>query len=905
MSDTIRALPSDIRITHDIELTDGMTSVGMILCNSRGVPIQGGSPWSLRQSGSLRTSLQIRQGDTDYSDYQLPYTPFTQKDWSGGRGNEDFEKDKTRYLDGNNLDTRAGDIILSGKDTVVPLDTTPIAVEPIANDSTLKQVATNGSRFASKYIPSLSLMFTYMNVIVSPGEYYKVEIIKDAAGIPSSSQSDIVASASFTPEELKLSTSNSGAGLGNAQIGLNELGRGVNVASSKDTIFTAIYIDGAIAYGTTYWIVITTSAIAYNTLTGNVVMKETTPGTWTNVYTDNSIYFRIGAISQGEIKLFEYKNALYAIVKQDSGNSSRLFINGFRFVAQPGSTQTSITSPSDYNFATNELIGCTVLVVGGKCYDESPNYHKIVSNTVHTLQLDSGFLNTPNTTTEIVILGNNSWTELSNTGINKSVTDVLVANEMVYFSLGENTNVRKMREYNSSGAWVREFADEGTSKATFMRLLPAHTGKMNIWKFNNPITGSPLAAYATQTAWGTNMDFTTKPTELATATDYPIKIGDARSKITNVLGYGDPLIPYVIKEDEFGSIGSGVYATIPISELSQVRNSENGKAAIQFGVYLFFTVLDGVERFYDNRLDDIGPNREEGLPSDRKGNISCMVSYPGGIYMGIDAGADGYSSVLYWNQLGYHEVYRAPIGQRIRNMHIQVIPGSSIARLWIGLATTTVWVPIALTPRQQPDYKYTSSGGMISSWYNGGFKEINKFWKSVQIYAEGLSTDQYINVEYQTDSDNQWHILPQNFTQSPMQEVLMANDFTAYGKRWRYRISLFTNDNTKTPRIKAITVPAVTRLPPNKAWSMTVIADDALVDRQGVKQILGAKGLIDQLEAWADSERTPTPLVMHSPVAAFDNKRVFIEAPIAQPIEVENDGVKKLKAIITLSVYEA
>ena len=105
MTDIVRTDPTDTRITHDLSLFDGATEVGLILCNSRGVPAQGGSPWTLRQSGSIRTSLQIRQGDANYSDYQLPYTPYTQKDWSGGRGNEDLEKDTTRYFDANALDT--------------------------------------------------------------------------------------------------------------------------------------------------------------------------------------------------------------------------------------------------------------------------------------------------------------------------------------------------------------------------------------------------------------------------------------------------------------------------------------------------------------------------------------------------------------------------------------------------------------------------------------------------------------------------------------------------------------------------------------------------------------------------------------------------------------------------------
>lgn len=285
-----------------------------------------------------------------------------------------------------------------------------------------------------------------------------------------------------------------------------------------------------------------------------------------------------------------------------------------------------------------------------------------------------------------------------------------------------------------------------------------------------------------------------------------------------------------------------------------------------------------------------------------------MVSYPGGLFIGIDGGATGYSSVLFWNQIGYNEVYRSGIGERVRSLFIQNIPGGKAARLWIGLSSSTLWTPVCLNPRQQDDYEYESTGYLVSSWFNGGFKEINKFWKSVQVYAENLSTGQTITVAYQTDNDidtDTWHALPDTFDTSPMQEVLMASDYSVSGKRWRYKITLTTDDSSLSPRVKAITIPTITRLPPNKAWSLTCLADDAMVDRQGGRQILTAKQLLDQLETWADSEDTPLPLTMYSAVSIFNNKRVFIEPPMIQPIEVINEGKKQLKALLTLSVYEA
>ena len=57
--------------------------------------------------------------------------------------------------------------------------------------------------------------------------------------------------------------------------------------------------------------------------------------------------------------------------------------------------------------------------------------------------------------------------------------------------------------------------------------------------------------------------------------------------------------------------------------MKSVKSIINGTAAMQFGVYLYFNLEGGmVERYYDQRLDDVGPNRDEGLPADRQGEIN-------------------------------------------------------------------------------------------------------------------------------------------------------------------------------------------------------------------------------------------------------------------------------------------
>jgi hypothetical protein len=112
----------------------------------------------------------------------------------------------------------------------------------------------------------------------------------------------------------------------------------------------------------------------------------------------------------------------------------------------------------------------------------------------------------------------------------------------------------------------------------------------------------------------------------------------------------------------------------------------NGKARMVHNVYLYFNLGYGLERYYNSSLDDVGPNRDEGLPDGRQGVVSCMVAYPGRFFAGIDADA-GISSVLCHNGTGWHEVYRAPTaGQRITAMAFQVSPERwrTVCGLWSG-----------------------------------------------------------------------------------------------------------------------------------------------------------------------------------------------------------------------------
>lgn len=569
------------RPKYNLTLTDtSNVTVGLSLCDTGGKESMKG----IAESGMPRTALKTTQGDPQYSDFELPYTPMTQKSWVGGRGQKNIETDSTRFFDSNNIDS-SGEYLMLG---------------PKATECTVA-----------------------------------------------------------------------------------------------------------------------------------------------------------GAV--GQHIMFDYKGARYAIFRPDTGGTPKLYINGLRGVAISNAGHLDMTKTT-LNLSTTNLSGCTIVITGGLGSAEMPNYRTIIGNTMSAnadIYVLTPWLVTQDTTTEFVILGLDTWTEITGHGLAGPVTDVCNCNDMVYVAQGESVNIRRMKEYNDSGTW-RTFGygatttnDDGTNKATFLKFANTSTGLPRMWKFNNGASNI-TCAYATPVAWGSNLDYTTKPTEISG--DWPIKIGDVGSKITGVEIYGTPAVPFVMKEDEFGAVNSGIYAPVQLGEMKSVRSADNGRAHCVFGTYLFFSLLQGVERYYESHLDDLGPNRDEGLPQNRRGPVFGMATYPGCIYMTVDAGALGYSCVLKWNQLGYHEMYRAPYGERIRNISIQTIPGRGIGRIWISQGEHLTALPVAINAKQENYYSYASQGNLISSRFNGNLWDVRKFWKSAKLFIDQTAAlESYAKIYYRTD----------------------------------------------------------------------------------------------------------------------------------------------------------
>jgi len=733
----IRVSPTEPNPTHDISLSDGVTTIGLHLCDPRGRKDRR----SMRQVSTPRTSLQIQQGDPTYSGYTLPYTFVTQKDWSGGRGQLELRRDSTKYYDSYNVDTRYGGILLGPK-RAAQTGYKQTITRGAGQDST---VSYNGGAYyplASNFTPSES--FTMRSVTLRMHRPALTTAFDVTVCLYSSTGSE--------PDASLVQASS------------------VKIVSTYPTDYT-IPLRYNLVSGTEYWIVVFDEAggslvLTYDTyeIGTKVMANNGMMSSWSTIYTDRSLYFVISSVGRGKMILFEYRNTEMAVSSPDDGGAPRLFMNGYHGMAASNSTNKSKLMTT-LDLSSFDTAGGVVKIFKGPGAADETNWRWIEdqsqsgSNDYFLAAYADDWGTTHTTATEFATMGVDFWQEITGHGLTARVTDVLVVGDYVYFAQGDTTPIRRGRWTETGSmataanwAWDAEADIDATYKgATFLKRIPTTAGASKVWAAQ--ASTSKVYSADPATSW-TDLTFT--------QANGAKVIGNPATKITGMVAYGTPLAPWIFKEDEFGSIENDVYSEVTIGSFAAVRSEYNGRASVQHGSYLFFTMLEGFERYYEERLDDMGPNRGEGFPETRRGPIAHAVSYAGQILVCIDAGRNGYSSIHSYTELGWHELYRSQvIGKRIQNLHIQPIPGDTVDRLWFNEDEDIYWLPITINPLKQPGYPFTNSGYLITSWIETGFAEIIKFWKSLSIFALHLAaSNQTITVSCQTDGeddDDAWH----------------------------------------------------------------------------------------------------------------------------------------------------
>ncbi len=852
---TVFVEPGNPKSTHHASLSDGQHTIGLIASDNRG----GMNIKAITRAPINRTAMKTTSGNQKYSDYEPPWSPIAQEDWSGGRGLDNFDEEITRYYDGNRANTMFGPIIHGPQEQYCTGTRTAINNLPGNVDW---WVLMDG---AGKYLA---------NRITVAGDttFYNIWVLVRRKGTPA--------------HDLTITLNANNAGVPDSTATVTKT---ITTTDMPDTLseWRVLNISaGQILTSGTWWIIATSDGgtdtnhweIGSNP-TGTYGKQSTDGTTWVNAAMD--MYYRLtGADTSNSSLFFHYKRALYMVRSVASG-TSKLYINGDRGTADANTGVLGTLVDATKTWTSDEWVGCYVMLTAGKGSNEVRTWRKITANTATTLTVDTVWEIVHDTTTEYVILGSNKFTDISaDITLTARVTDVLVVNNIVFFAQGDATVIHHAKWETSGGNWTTSKRDDttATNKATFLQTVRNPTsGAIEIWRANNisPVSSKVAVNYSAIIAWGADLNFA----------GAEITFEDSFGKITGLEEFGETSkYLYVFREGTIYAINAGKPDEIPLREIRTMESDTNGRAHLPHNSNLYFNLGSGLEQFVNRTLTDMGTNRDKGLPKNRRGAVADLQGYPAAIFEAIDAGTTGYSTINGTNLTGWCEMYRAPLGQRIDCIDYQVIPDVGLNRMWASQGNDVIWLPFpsdVIDPTQDENYLYTHECSANSGWLFAGMPDVIKLYNSVKMFSENLVEDeQWVELDFKTDSDTTWTTLDDAFFTSPIQEIELGDDSSIQGKRLCYRVRSYTKDASKTPVINSIVLDTISRIPTKHSIAMTYVLCE------GGKNLLGElddQGSPDEIQEILDDwSGNITKLTFRCQRKILDNMRVFVDpAPVA------------------------
>ena len=218
---------------------------------------------------------------------------------------------------------------------------------------------------------------------------------------------------------------------------------------------------------------------------------------------------------------------------------------------------------------------------------------------------------------------------------------------------------------------------------------------------------------------------------------------------------------------------------IPV-DIGLAQHPDNCKGSEFWRDSNFYSSGQGIHRYSVSggspAISVMGPDRDDGLPSDKRGFIRAFVktnnellalmdatSAPGDISLldsdDVLSAADvmapdtGYSHILGWDGDGWEVKWLGgSAAEAITCAHVSY--AYSTYRLWWGHAGAVYYMALPrdiINPNEITTFTYAASGELITPWFNADQVEVDKLALELRVEVTGASSTETVGVSYATD----------------------------------------------------------------------------------------------------------------------------------------------------------
>lgn len=786
------AIPGIQLGSHDIVLWDGTRATGV-------EAVAG--PAGIAEDPIEPSTLIVNNAGNRYGSFGMKFAHEEQRTWEGGRGILDFLEDNTRFADSKELWS-----LTPGK--LAPAPRWQFGTGVMVGDINLAEYDPTDGRGWSQSTISLGHAWPFTTTsaytVDKIGLWYRRSDAPMANDITVSLYTDDGGEPSDVP--------------GSGEMTSGTISKG-DLTTSWQYFDVDLAAPQSLSDATKYWIVVTGEIVTGSGIpyigvdSSSDTGKYYTSGNWVG-FTSGSLYYRAVALDANKLHRFTLMGAEYIVTEPEDGSAAQVYMQGERGEATSGSTTTMVDTAKGMSGAwvADQWNGWRIKFISGAGVTQD---HLITDTaTDGTITYVATGLATASGT-QYVIYGGPAWQEVltgaaHDTAIGLTVVakDVIVSKDVAYIAQGTGINTWRLRWDADNHEY--DAADHGVSASRLLAMI--EDGTEVIYRaYNGGGTNYTEVKKSDAVEWGTGWTF-----------GDIIETGDWGFDINKLIEHDGKC--YVLREDGAGYILNDKFYPVKVN-LGDMPFSTNGIAAVSQNYNLFFNFAFSMERLYQGTVDDIGPWLNQGLPDNRRGYVSAIASYLSFLFLAIDRSGegDGYSSVLMYNGMGYHEIFRGWSGARIRNVWLQgILDGNPL--LWINIDGELAYIKLpkySLDPLKEIGFEVQPEGILISATHDFAYKTLPSYIKSIIIHSKNLNAGTYIAVDYQynenADTDN-WLSADAVHTSPAEVDIRIGNCFA-----FRYRLRLITDDADNIPIVDAIAVKAFSRAPLSYQWTVPAI----------------------------------------------------------------------------------
>lgn len=332
-----------------------------------------------------------------------------------------------------------------------------------------------------------------------------------------------------------------------------------------------------------------------------------------------------------------------------------------------------------------------------------------------------------------------------------------------------------------------------------------------------------------QLRWTTNLTSWTNDAQLPLPNDYVTDLFVARD------AGGDPII--------YASTKVGLFAHDALNnrfvetELKTPFHDTGGLGSVRWRDSTFIPVGLSIYRYISGPtalVATMGPDRDGGLPSDRRGYVRQLLSShnellavvdgtsvnPLNGFVGMGTGTfesevisqnTGYSSILGFNEIGWEVKWTSAAGAKAVTSTI-VSNAYDRYRMWWIYNQRVYFMPLPtdiVNPSQTLNFEYDTAGDTHTPWFDADQADIDKLGLALRIEVDGASATETIVVSYALNYATTWTSLG-TITTDGTTEYLFPNATTPTGTsfraiRFRIQHARGTASRTVSPDVISIT----------------------------------------------------------------------------------------------------